>query len=118
MENIYTEDIADFGARERAIAAELLALPFPEGFYDSKTRLAFNRNSGFVFLINEDYQCAIINPDSGKLELFHSTPHHGKEGFLSDLLEELPGTYHPEDADYIRQCAKNEHIDLPEAWRA
>jgi len=32
MENIYTENMADFGSRERKMAAELLAAELPWGF--------------------------------------------------------------------------------------
>lgn len=115
MNDVYTENLADFGSRERAMAAELLAQPLPNGFYDSGVKLAFNRNSGFVFLVNEEYQCAMMNGD--KLELFHSTPYNGEEGFLSELLERNPSEYHEEDAEYIRDAARNEGIELPEAWK-
>lgn len=117
MENVYTENLADFGSRERAMAAKILALPLPSGFYDSGVKLAFNRNSGFVFLVNEDYQAAMLNDDSGKLELFHNTPYDGEEGFLSDLLAVTPSEYHEKDAEYIRQAAENEGVELPEAWK-
>lgn len=115
--NTYTEDLADFGARERHMLAEILALPLPENFYDDGVKPAFNRNSGFVFLVNSDYQCAMLNDETGKLELFHSTPYNGDEGFLSDLLAKAPSEYHNEDQEYIRQQAKYEHADLPEAWQ-
>lgn len=117
MENVYTENLADFGSRERAMVGAILALPLPSGFCDSGVKLAFNRNSGFVFLVNEDYQCAMLNDNSGKLELFHSTPYNGKEGFLTDLLSVAPSEYHEEDQEYIRQAADNEGVELPEAWK-
>lgn len=114
---VYTEDLADFGARERHMLAKILALPFPENFYDDGVKPAFNRNSGYVFLVNSDYQCAMLNDETGKLELFHSTPYNGKEGFLSELLAVPPSEYHEEDQKYIRQQAEYEHINLPEAWQ-
>lgn len=111
----YTENLADFGARERAELARILACPLPEQFSDSGVRPALNRNSGFVFLVNDDYQCAMMNGDN--LEIFHSTPYHGREGFLSDLLNEYsPDDLNGEDVDYILQCAENEGITLPENW--
>lgn len=114
MKNVYTENLADFGIRERAIAAKLLAQPLPEGFNEYGVRLAFNRNSGFVFLVNDEFQCAMLNCDS--LEIFHTTPYDGKEGFLCDLLALEPSEYEYDDREYIRQAAKNEGVELPNNW--
>ncbi len=59
MSDFYTEDLAEFGSRERKMAAELLSQPLPDNFSTDGVRVAFNKNSGFVFLVNDDYQCAI-----------------------------------------------------------
>src|SRR4030042_2283892 len=97
---IYTENLADFGIRERSLAGKLLALPLPDGFYDDGVKLAFNRNSGFVFLVNADYQCAMLNSATGKLGLWHSTPYNGHEGFLADLLAEYtPDSLNADDVE-------------------
>lgn len=116
MNEIYTENLADFGARERKMAAELLAARWPDSFADVGVRVAMNRNSGYVFLVNEDYQCAMMNGDT--CEIFHSTPYAGHEGFLSDLLDEYsPDDLNGEDARYLREAADAEGVDLPEAWQ-
>jgi hypothetical protein len=116
MQDAYTENLADFGSHERAMAAELLAARLPDGFNDDGVKIAMNRNSGFVFLVNADYQCAMMNGDT--LEIFHSTPYDGIEGFLSDLLEENePGDLHREDAEYLLAAAGAEGIELPKAWQ-
>ncbi len=116
--NVYTENLADFGQRERALLAEILALPLPEQFSDDGVKAALNRNSGYVFLVNADYQCAMINAETGKLEIFHSTPYEGHEGFISDLLTEYaPKDLNDDDVEYIRDNAKNEGIELPENWK-
>lgn len=113
---VYTQDLSDFGARERAMAAELLAARLPDGFSDDGVKLAMNRNSGFVFLVNSDSQCAMMNGD--ELQLFHSTPYSGLEGFICDLLDEnSPDDIHHEDAEYIREAADAEGVELPEAWQ-
>ena len=113
---VYTENLADFGGREREMAAELLAQPLPEGFSDDGVKLAMNRNSGYVFLVNADYQCAMMNGDT--LEIFHSTPYEGHEGFLSDLLDEYgPDDLNRDDVEYLRAAADAEGVDLPEAWQ-
>lgn len=114
--NTYTEDLSKFGSRERRMAAELLAAPLPDGFYDDEVKLAFNMNSGFVFLVNSDYQCAMMNGD--KLEIFHSTPYHGHEGFLADLLDEYaPDDLNSDDVEYLLNAAESEGAALPEAWK-
>ena len=117
MSDYYTENMGEFGSRERAMAADLLSQPLPDNFIPDGVRVAFNKNSGFVFLVNDHCQCAMMNGDS--LEIFHSTPHDGIEGFLSDLISENePGDLHREDAEYIIQCAENEGIELTGEWKA
>jgi hypothetical protein len=110
--SVYTEDLADFGQVERRKASEILALDLPEAFCDDGIKLAFNKNSGHVFLVNSDYQVAMVNNDTTRLEIFHITPYNGVEGFLIDLLETSPNEYHPDDAEYIRDCAQNESVEL------
>lgn len=117
-QEIYTEDLSKFGAREREILGRTLLLPFPDNFENSEVRAALNMNSGNVFLVNSDYQVAMINPNNGKLELFHSTFYDGHEGFLSDLVTQYgPNDMHADDVEYIRQQAEYEHFDLPENWQ-
>lgn len=114
----YTEDLADFGSRERKMLAEILSQSLPSNWYGKGTKPAMNMNSGYVFLVNEECQCCMINCDTGELEIHHSTPYDGKEGFITELLAEYtPDDLHHEDADYIRANAEAEGIDLPEAWK-
>jgi hypothetical protein len=115
MTNYYTENMADFGSRERHMAAEILSKDFPHGFYDEGVRIAFNMSSGYVFLTNDDYQVAMLNGD--KLALWHSTPYSGLEGFIEDLIaEHSPNDINSEDADYIIERAQEELIELPSTW--
>lgn len=117
MGSAYTEDLADFGPRERLIASKLLALPLPGNFYYDGVKLAFNRYSGHVFLVNSDYQAAMINPKTDNLEIWHSTPYDGHEGFLSDLLEEYsPDDLHSDDVEYLKCAANAEGVALPGSW--
>jgi hypothetical protein len=116
MNEIYTENIGEFGSRERRMAAEILAQPLPDGFADSGVKLAMNKNSGCVFLVNDDYQVAMMN--GKELAIFHTTPYEGHEGFLCDLLDEYsPDDLNGEDIRYLREAAENEGVDLPEAWQ-
>jgi hypothetical protein len=86
----YTQDFADFGARERDMLRDILDAwnkqGLPEDFNDDGVRPAFNLNSGNVFLVNSDYQVAMTNCD--KLESFYSCPKCGHEGFKEDMVHE------------------------------
>lgn len=114
-QDTYTENLADFGAREREIAGRTLLAALPDNFGNSGVKLAFNKNSGNVFLVNDDYQVAMLNDDV--LGIFHSTPYSGLEGFLSDLMaENNPADINSEDAEYIWDAAQSENCELPANW--
>jgi len=87
----------------------------PDDFDNEGVRAAFNRNSGYVFLTNDEYQVAMMNGDY--LESFYSTPYKGCEGFLDDLLENDPSEYHHQDCEYICDLIRNRNIELPKAWK-
>lgn len=85
-QEITTTDFAQFGARERRLLVELLTAwdrrGLPNGFDDDEVRPMMNRESGFVFLTNGEYQTAMMNGD--KLEIWHNCPNCGHEGFAED----------------------------------
>jgi len=117
----YTEDFATImsSARERAMIRDILnawdASGLPQTFDDDGVKFAFNRNSGNVFLVNSDYQCAMMN--GGTLESFYSTPYSGLEGFIDELLDEnQPEDIHADDAEYILDVARSEGATLPGVW--
>ena len=109
MNDIYTEDFADIMqcSKERKQVLEILKAwdknGLPERFYDNRVRFGFNRNSGYVFLVNDDYQCAMLNGD--KLEHFYSSPYKGIEGFFEDLVLEFK-KMHLEDQEWFLDVAK------------
>ncbi len=84
----YTENLGDFGIRERAMLAKLLTCEnqWPDAFYLKGVKGVANMNSGYVFLVNDDHQCLMMNGDSP--ELFHSTPYEGHEGLALKALGE------------------------------
>ncbi len=119
MSNFYTENISDFGYREIKILRDIFVAwldnGLPDGFYDASVRPAFNTASGNVFLVNEDFQVAMLNVD--KLDLFHSLPYSGHEGFLSDLVGEYaPSDLNQDDVDYILNAADISGFDLQPPW--
>lgn len=116
-QDTYTENLADFGARERKMAGKLLLAGLPEAFDEEGVKLAFNRNSGNVFLVNDSCQVAMMNGDD--IELFYSTPYSGIEGFAADLLaENEPSELNIDDARYIIEAAGYSNVDLPANWQA
>ena len=118
----YTEDLADFGFREQEEAKDLFQAwresGLPVDFENNGVKIAFNMNSGYVFLTNSEYQVAMCERnDNGKLELFsfYSSPYEGKEGSFDELLEEYKDM-HPEDQEWFQQIADNTNRsdELPE----
>lgn len=86
QQEITTTNLADFGYRERELLIELLTAwhkqGFPQDFECDEVIPMFNRNSGYVFLTNYEYQCCMMNGD--KLETWHNCFNCGHEGFLED----------------------------------
>lgn len=99
MKEIDYCDLAIFGERELKLASDLLRSYTlagqrhddvhynyrPESWDDSGVKLAFNPNSGMVFLTNEEYQ-ALINTDDG-VAMWYFTPYYGVEGTLETIAE-------------------------------
>lgn len=87
-DEIVTTDLANFGFRELRMAADLLNA-YCEGKWAGDNllgdgvRVHMNRNSGCVFLSDEDFNVAMMNGD--KLEMHFSCPECGNEGFAEDI---------------------------------
>lgn len=101
-----TTNFADFGWRERKLAAELLTVScdqgIPEDFEDYDVVIMFNQDSGNVFFTNSEFQVAMMNGD--KLESFYITPYEGREGFAEDLKTDFLNdgeSWNIEDIEYI-----------------
>lgn len=86
MQEITTTNIADFGYIERVELIKLLqawhSQGLPEDFSRGEVHPMMNRNSGHVFLTNDEYQCAMMNGD--KLESWYNCLNCGHEGFAED----------------------------------
>ena len=111
MQNVYTENLNDIisNDRERALAIELLQAwgkqGLPSDFYEDGVKIAFNRNSGNIFLVNEEYQCAMMNGD--KLESFYSSPYDGHEGFIEELIDMVDDNWHEDDIEWLDDIKSN-----------
>tara|TARA_R100000482_G_C5070927_1_gene121525 strand:- start:129 stop:479 length:351 start_codon:yes stop_codon:yes gene_type:complete len=106
--NGYTENLADFGYREQDEAKEIFAAwkknGLPQDFENDGVRLAFNMNSGYVFLTNNEYQVAMSDGDA--LYSFYTSPYEGIEGSFEDLLEQYKDM-HKEDKQWFKDIAEN-----------
>lgn len=115
MRETVTTNLADFGTREiaelRDILDAWLSAGLPDDFYGDGVHPVFNKNSGFVFLTNAEFQVAMMNGD--RLESFYSSPYEGREGFFEELFNEFDDM-HPEDKTWFSDIAKARGINLPE----
>jgi len=109
MEN--TQDLSKFGWREIKEASLLLNALASNDKNIDKTRfmsegvnLEFNPNSGNVFLVDEDYNVAMMNGEC--LEDFITLPNQGHEGFLDDLVE-IRDEMDDEDKEYLDQLLED-----------
>ena len=111
MQNVYTENMTEIMACsiERKEVLKIMQAwdehGLPNDFGGDNVRFAYNRNSGYVFLVNEEYQCAMMNGD--KLESFYSSPYDGHEGFLDELLDMVDNDWHNEDIEWLNDIAGN-----------
>lgn len=109
MDNPYTENLADFGYREQDEAKDIFEAwklnGLPSDFENDGVKLAFNKNSGYVFLTNSEYQVAMCDGDK-KLYSFYSSPYEGKEGSFEDLKEEY-ADMNSEDKEWFFDVAEN-----------
>ena len=107
--NGYTENLADFGYREQDEAKDIFEAwklnGLPKDFDNNGVKLAFNMNSGYVFLTNAEYQVAMCG-DNKELYSFYTSPYEGHEGSFEDLLDEYENM-NKEDQEWFRDIAQN-----------
>jgi hypothetical protein len=88
-----TNDLSKLGYREIDQLADLLKAyannPDDCGLNDGVT-WEYNPNSDNLFLVDEDFNIAMFNPNSEKdgLEKFYNCPNCGHEGFKDDFCRE------------------------------
>lgn len=95
-----TQDISKFGIREKLEAGNLLKAYGENGaeFLTDGVTVEFNPNSGMVFLVDEDFNVAVLDGD--KLVQFFNCPQCGNEG----TDEDYPFTKH--EGYCSKQCQK------------
>ena len=114
MQNVYTENMTDIMACsiERKEVLKIMQAwdknGLPNDFGGDNVRFAYNRNSGQVFLTNDDYQVLMLN--DGILEEFYTSPYDGHEGFIDELLQSYNDgldSWHNEDIEWLNDIVDN-----------
>ena len=86
-----TRDLSEFGFREKDMAADLLkahgSIKDETQYLGFGVTVEFNPMSANVFLVDEDYNVAMMSED-GYLEDFHTCPNCGGEGLSSDFRDD------------------------------
>ena len=119
---VVTADLSKFGYRELSEAADLLKAyaDNPSVLDGDDVSVSFNMNSGYVFLSDEDFNTALINHESGKLEKWYNCPVCGHEGFHGEMCH---NTDDPECAEYLesidvaKECQPTRYTSLAEIAR-
>lgn len=81
-----TRDLSEFSKDQLKRAGELLlayANTDLKNFSSYGVTVELNKNSGNVFLTNDEYQAAILH--GGKLQMWYFLSYYGDEGFIDDL---------------------------------
>ena len=114
MQNVYTENMTEIMACsiERKEVLKIMQAwdehGLPNDFGGDNVRFAYNRNSGCVFLVNDEYECAMMNGDV--LEMFYTSPYDGHEGFIDELLQSYNDgldSWHNEDIEWLEHIKSN-----------
>jgi len=89
-------ELSLLGYRECGMFAQLLEAwsdqnlsSLAKKYFEGLEDWGFNPNSGFVFLVDRDYNTLMFNESIGTLDLFLVTPYESQEGFIEDLLSEF-----------------------------
>lgn len=108
MDEIVTDDWSQFGYREIEMAKELLS-NVKEIDSHGKVEVQFNRNSGNVFLVDEDYRVWMMLGDN--IEEWFSCPYCGHEGFKQDMMHGTDEDRHAECTRYLKEIGVIEDKD-------
>jgi len=108
MNNVYTENLSEFGFIELIEAGKLLSAiknGFPLDFSKENVKIGFNKDFGSVFLTNENYEVCMVD-DDGNLFSYYTTPYQGLEGSFEELMEEYE-EMHVDDQAYMQNIKEN-----------
>jgi hypothetical protein len=105
-------ELSLLGYRECGMFAQLLEAwsdqnlsSLAKQYFEGLEDWGFNPESGFVFLVDRDYNVLMYNDSIKKLDLFLSTPDEGQEGFIEDLLIDYKYLVY-EDKEFVLEYYK------------
>ncbi len=103
-----TQDLSKFGYIEIKEAARLLNayIETEKDILNDEIHIEFNPNSGAVFLIDSDYNVAMMNGDN--MELWYNCPYCGHEGFKEDMKHDA---INQDCTDYMIEIGAIEKTD-------
>ncbi len=112
MTESYTKgDLSKLGNREKFMLGELLVLlgknrlsRNANNYGGVITSFDFNRKSGNVFLIDEDYNAFMKNGNS--LDIFINLPFSGEEGFPDEFNGRNVSEFEEDDIDFLKSFGK------------
>ena len=106
-----TQDLSKLGYREIGQLAELLTAYADQSWASQDDQLGngvkweYNPNSDNLFLVDEDYNVAMLN-DDGKLENFLTCSNCGEEAMRSET-QTLGKVWQDENTCYKTECQEN-----------
>lgn len=107
--------LENFGTREIEQGVGLLQAyantnSLPASWFPTGVQLAFNAQSGLVFLTNSEYQALVDDSDYG-ICMLYSTPYYGNEGTLPQLCD----AYNKDDDRWNNHDERQYLLDAIEA---
>ena len=112
MDSSYFEvEISEVGRVDLETLADLIKAYFDSAknktkIFERIAKVGFYANSGYVSLIDEDDNEAMLN-DKGELEDFITLPCSGDKGFLSEILQRYKnGEIKEKDKEFIEKLKK------------
>ena len=110
-----TTNLAEFGTRELELLEDLIRAMrqqgLPKNFYDGGICPMLNKYSRNVFLINSEYQVAMMDGD--ELKQFYFLSYHGREGFADDLYFDFKnGNIGVEDYEQLVEILESEDMQV------
>ena len=112
-----TSNLADFGYSDIEHLSDLLSA-YAEMVSQERpeiTSFAMNKNSGYIWLQTEEYECWMLH--DGVLKQFLNSPYSGHEGFWCDLIELATYTdkeaWMFEDLEWLLDLNQNDAKQFP-----
>ncbi len=116
-ESIVTTNLANFGYAGIKQLRDLLTAYMEISNFDRPeiTSFALNKNSGYVWLQTEEYECWMLH--DGVLKQHLSSPYSGHEGFYCDLVDYATLTdkdsWMVEDLEWLLELNQNDAQQFP-----